>query len=283
METRAAGEKMNPILLVLFYLVILFGAFISLYPFYWMIVIASNSREAAFKMPPEWMIGTNFVDNISKAFARIDFLNALGNSFFVASVTTIAVLFFCSLGGYAFAKYNFPGKKFLFGFVLFTLLVPSQLSVLPVYVIMSKLAWIDTYKALIIPAMASAFGIFWMRQYITTSVHSELIEAGRIDGCSHFRVYWNIAVPIILPAFATLGIFTFLNTWNDFFWPLVILKNESKYTIQLVLSQLNSLREGVDYGMILSAIFLATLPLMVVFLLFSRWFINGITSGSVKG
>lgn len=283
METRAAGENLNPLQLVFFYVIILFGAFISLYPFYWMVVIASNPRTAAFKMPPEWMIGTNFVDNITKAFNRIDFFQTLSNSLVVATLTTVAVLFFCSLGGYAFAKLNFPGKKILFGFVLFTLLVPSQLSVLPVYKIMAELKWIDSYKALIIPAMASAFGIFWMRQYISSSVHSELIEAGRIDGCSRFRVYWNIAVPIILPAFATLGIFTFLNTWNDFFWPLVIIKNEAKYTIQLALSQLNSIRDGVDYGMILAAIFIATLPLMIVFLFFSRWFINGLTSGSVKG
>lgn len=283
METRAAGGKLNPILLLLLYGAIIFAALIPLYPFFRLIVIAFNSREAVLRMPIEWTIASSFIENITKALNSIDFFSALGNSFFVSGVTTIAVLFFCSLGGYAFAKYNFPGKNFLFGFVVFTLLVPSQLSVVPMYVIMEKLAWIDTYRALIIPAMASAFGIFWMRQYISSAVHTELIEAGRIDGCSHFRVYWNIAVPIILPAFATLGIFTFLNSWNDFFLPLVVLKNEANYTVQLVLSQLNAIREGGGYDLILAAILLAMLPLIIVFLLFNKWLMNGMTIGAVKG
>ena len=280
--TRTAGEKLNPITGFFFYVIMIAGAVVSIFPFYWMAVIASRERTAAFRMTPEIVPGTRLIENLERAFQRIDFFQSLWNSLVVAGLTTVSVLFFCSLGGYAFAKFQFPGKKFLFGFVLFTLLVPQQLSVLPVYLIMAKLSWIDSYKALIVPSMVNAFGIFWMRQYIASAVHSELIEAARIDGCSHFRVYWNVAVPIILPAFATLGIFTFLNVWNDFFWPLVVLKNEAKYTIQLALSQLHSIREGVDYGMIMAATLLATLPLMVVFLLFSRWFIAGITTGSIK-
>jgi cellobiose transport system permease protein len=282
MTTRTAGEKFNPVTGFVFYAILIAGAVVSLFPFYWMAVIASSERTAAFRMPPKIVPGTRLIENLEKAFQRIDFFQSLWNSLVVAGLTTVSVLFFCSLGGYAFAKLRFPGKKFLFGFVLFTLLVPSQLSVLPVYYIMAKLSWIDSYKALIVPSMVNAFGIFWMRQYIAGAMHTELIEAARIDGCSHIRVYWNVAVPIILPAFATLGIFTFLNVWNDFFWPLVILKNESKYTIQLALSQLHSIREGVDYGMIMAATLLATLPLLIVFLLFSRWFIAGITSGAVK-
>ena len=147
---------------------------------------------------------------------------------------------------------------------------------------MAKLGWIDTYYAVIVPAMVNAFGIFWMRQYISSAVNSELLEAGRIDGAGHLHIFSKIVVPIITPAYATLGIFTFMNTWNDFFWPFVVLKDRSHYTIQIALQQLFHTRDGLDYGMILSATFMATLPLLIVFLLFSRWFIAGLTSGAVK-
>ncbi len=189
---------------------------------------------------------------------------------------------FCSLAGYAFAKYEFKYKNFLFFFVLGTLFVPTQLSVLPTYVIMAKLQWIDTFRAVIVPGMVNAFGIFWMRQYISSSVHTELLEAGRIDGAGHLKIFAKIVMPIITPAYATLGIFTYLNTWNDFFWPFVVLKDRSNYTIQIALQQLFHARDGIDYGMILSSTFMATLPLLIVFLLFSRWFIAGLTSGAVK-
>ncbi|MNV38670.1 L-arabinose transport system permease protein AraQ [compost metagenome] len=147
---------------------------------------------------------------------------------------------------------------------------------------MAKLHWIDSFKALIVPAMVNAFGIFWMRQYISTAVHTELIEAGRIDGGGHFRIFWNIAIPVITPAMATLGILNFMTVWNDFFWPLVVLKNQEHFTIQIALQQLFSNRDGLDYGMIMSATFTATLPLLIVFLLFSRWVIAGLTSGAIK-
>lgn len=167
-------------------------------------------------------------------------------------------------------------------FVIATMLVPAQLSVLPQYVIMAKLHWIDSYKALIVPAMVNAFGIFWMRQYISSAVHSELIEAGRIDGGGHFRIFWSIAMPVVTPAMATLGILNFMNVWNDFFWPLVVLKNKENYTLQLALQQLFTNKDGLDFGMIMSATFTATLPLLIVFLLFSRWVIAGLTSGAIK-
>ncbi|MFS0726943.1 carbohydrate ABC transporter permease [Paenibacillus sp. 1P07SE] len=259
-----------------------FGAFVSFFPFYWMFVIASNPRGAASTLPPTVTISDQFIANFTRATDRMDFWTALGNSLFVSSAVTLSVLFFCSLAGYAFAKYDFPYKHFLFFFVLGTLFVPQQLSILPTYVIMTKLEWINTFKALIVPAMVNAFGIFWMRQYIATSVHGELLEAGRMDGAGHLRIFTTIVVPIITPALATLGIFTFMNIWNDFFWPYVILKDRSNYTIQIALQQLFTTRDGLDYGMIMSATFMATLPLLVVFLSFSRWFIAGLTSGAVK-
>lgn len=258
------------------------GALLSIFPFYWMFVIGTNDRSAVFRIPPTLSFGDQLVHNFERVLARTDFFKALFNSFFVSSLTTLSVLFFCTLAGYAFAKYDFPGKKTLFVFVLATLFVPQQLSVLPNYIIMAKLKWIDTYQAIIVPGMVNAFGIFWMRQYISSAVHKELLEAARIDGSGHFRTLHTIVVPIIKPALATLGIFTFMNVWNDFFWPLVVLKNKEHFTIQIALQQLFSNRDGLDYGMIMSATFFATLPLLIVFLFFSRWFITGLTSGAVK-
>ncbi|WP_339323413.1 carbohydrate ABC transporter permease [Paenibacillus sp. FSL W8-0194] len=265
-----------------FYVLLIAGALISIFPFYWMFVIATNDRGAVFHIPPLLTIGGEFFNNFQRVLERTDFFQALLNSLFVSSMVTVSVVFFCTLAGYAFAKYEFPFKNALFYFVIATLFVPSQLSVLPTYIIMAKLQWIDTYRALIVPAMVNAFGIFWMRQYAATAVHSELIESGRIDGGGHFRIFWNIAVPVITPAMATLGILNFMNVWNDFFWPLVVLKNSEHFTIQIALQQLFANRDGLDYGMIMSATFTATLPLLIVFLLFSRWVIAGLTSGAVK-
>ncbi|WP_248926258.1 carbohydrate ABC transporter permease [Paenibacillus hamazuiensis] len=276
------GEKHGFLARTLIYVVLIAGAALSAYPFYWMLVIATRTRDAVYEMPPAILPGPELIANMSHALERIIFFRALWNSAVVSASTTASVLFFCSLAGYAFAKFDFPGKKWLFLLVLGTLLVPQQLSVLPNYILMSKLSWIDSYKAIIVPGMVSAFGIFWMRQYIGASIHQELIEASRIDGCGYFYTFVRIVLPIIVPALATLGIFTFLNTWNDFFWPLVVLKNNENFTIQIALQQLFSRNDSIDYGMIMAATFFATLPLLVVFALFSRWFISGLTSGAVK-
>lgn len=265
-----------------FYFCMIAGALISIFPFYWMFVIATNDKDAAFHIPPLLTPGMEFFHNFDRVLERTDFFRALFNSVVVSSAVTVSVVFLCTLAGYAFAKYDFPFKRTLFVFVVATMLVPAQLGVLPQYVIMAKLHWIDSYKALIVPAMVNAFGIFWMRQYITSAVHTELIEAGRIDGGGHFRIFWNIAIPVVTPAMATLGILNFMNVWNDFFWPLVVLKNKENYTIQIALQQLFTNKDGLDFGMIMSATFTATLPLLIVFLLFSRWVIAGLTSGAVK-
>lgn len=280
MQTK--GDQPGVITKVLYYVFLITGAIISVFPFYWMFVIGSNGRGAATRIPPVVTIGDQFVENFQRALSKTEFWTAILNSVMISSAVTLSVLLFCSLAGYAFAKYEFKFKRTLFIFVLGTLFVPTQLSVLPTYVIMAKLGWIDTYYAVIVPAMVNAFGIFWMRQYISSAVNSELLEAGRIDGAGHLRIFSKIVVPIITPAYATLGIFTFMNTWNDFFWPFVVLKDRSHYTIQIALQQLFHTRDGLDYGMILSATFMATLPLLIVFLLFSRWFIAGLTSGAVK-
>ncbi len=279
---RVVGESPSKIGAFFLYLILIVGALISVFPVYWMFVISTQTREAAFRIPPEIIPSDQFLINFNNALKQIMFFESMLNSLVIAVLQTVTVLLFCGLAGFAFAKYEFPLRRFLFFFVLATLFVPQQLSLIPNYILMSKLGWINSFKAIVVPGMVNAFGIFWMRQYIMSAVSTELIEAGRIDGCSHFRIFWNIVVPIITPALATLGIFTFMNSWNDFMWPLVILKSQDKFTIQITLQQLFNIREGYDYGKIMSATFVATLPLIVVFFMFSRWFISGLTSGAVK-
>ncbi|WP_144560168.1 carbohydrate ABC transporter permease [Shouchella miscanthi] len=271
-------KKLSKIFLYLFLIV---SSLVSLFPFYWMFVIGSNSTTSVNQFPPAMIPGTQFFENARNVFERIDFFGSMLNSFIISGTVTLSVLFFCSLAGFAFAKLNFEGKNMLFVFLLATMMIPPQLGLIPSFMIISQLGWIDTLQAVIVPAMVSAFGVFWMRQYISSAIPDELLEAARMDGCSTFRTYWNIVLPTVKPGLATLGIVTFMNTWNDFLWPLVVLKDQSVHTIQIALRTLNDVFY-TDYSMILAGTFMATVPILIVFLLFSRYFIAGLTEGAVK-
>lgn len=266
---------------MLLYTFLVISSLLSLFPFYWMFVIGSNTTSSVNQFPPAMLPGTHFIENAMNVFDRIDFFGAMFNSFFISTTVTLSVLFFCSLAGFAFAKLQFEGKNLLFVFLLATMMIPPQLGLIPSFMIISSLGWIDTLQAVIVPAMVSAFGVFWMRQYISSAIPDELLEAARMDGCSTFRTYWNIVLPTVKPGLATLGIVTFMNTWNDFLWPLVVLKDRSVHTIQIALRTLNDVFY-TDYSMILAGTFMATLPILIVFILFSRYFIAGLTEGAVK-
>ena len=266
---------------IIVYAILLMMTILSIFPFYWMLVIGSHDTSAVNKFPPAMLPGTKFMENVNKVFSNIDFFAAIGNSVIASTCITLSVLFFCSIAGFAFAKLQFKGRNVLFIFILATMMVPSQLGLIPSYMIISKLGWINSLNAVIVPGLVNAFGVFWMRQYISATIPNELMDAGRIDGCSNFRLYWNITIPSIRPALATLGLITFMNVWNDFLWPLVVLKDRSVQTIQIALRTLNGAYYK-DFAMILNGTFLATLPLLIVFLLFSKHFIAGLTEGSVK-
>lgn len=225
--------------------------------------------------------GSELITNVGNVLSNVDFWGSFLNTVFVSSVSAIVVLFFCSLAGFAFAKFEFPGKNVLFVLLLVTMMIPSQLSFVPSFIMISKIGWVGTFKALIVPGLANAFGIFWIRQYAQGAIHDNLLDAGRLDGCSTFRLYWNIALPILRPALAFLGIFSFINVWNDYLWPLVVLNNPNKYTLQVTLSQLNGIYD-TDYGMVMAGTLMATLPLIIMFMFVSRQFISGITAGAVK-
>ncbi|PYZ91917.1 sugar ABC transporter permease [Salipaludibacillus keqinensis] len=278
METN---KKKAPVAKYLVYLGLIVVSLGSLFPFYWMFVMATNPNSMINQTPPVMIPGSNMVSNFQLVLDSIPFWGAMLNSLIVSSTITIGVLILCSLAGFAFAKLEFPGRTMLFVFILGTMMIPPQLGLIPTYFIITQLGWLSDLRAVIVPGLMNAFGIFWMRQYISSAVPDSIIEAARIDGCSNFRIYWNIIIPTILPAFATLGIIVFMAIWGDYLWPLVVLQDQSMHTIQVALRSLMDDRVR-DYGMILSGTFWATVPLIVIFLLFNKLFIKSITDGAVK-
>ncbi|MCY4552492.1 MAG: ABC transporter permease subunit [Candidatus Poribacteria bacterium] len=202
------------------------------------------------------------------------------NSVFIATASTLLTLFFCSLGGYAFAKYQFRGQKILFGILLASMMVPFQVLLVPLFGLMYDIGWLNSYKAIVIPFSVGAFGVFLMRQFIVT-IPSELLDAARIDGCSEFGIYYRIVLPIIKPALGALTIYSFLGSWNGYLWPLIILRDEAKYTLPIGLANLVGIYRQ-DYGMLMAGTLLSLMPIVILFLAMQREFVQGITLGGVK-
>ena len=266
---------------VLVYILLSIMSLLSIFPFYWMFVMATSPSSAFSSIPPTITPGNMLVENFKKVLNQIDFFGSMWNSFVLCLIVTIVVIIISSLAGFAFAKFDFPGKNIFFIAILLTMIIPPQLGLIPQYFLISKAGLLDTLPGVMILFFLNPLGIFLMRQYISKSVHNELIEAAKLDGCSNFRIYRSIVLPIILPAIATLGIIVFTAIWGEFLWQFTVLRDPENYTIQVALAQLSNTR-NVDFGMIMSGVFWATVPLLVVFLLFNKLFISSITEGSVK-
>jgi cellobiose transport system permease protein len=279
---KEVGVKQLSLKWIFIYVVLSTAALFSLFPFYWMFVMAANPNHVINSIPPALLPGDHLVKNFLNVISNVDFFGAMLNSFIVSFSATLGVLFISSLAGFAFAKLRFPYKNVLFVSILLTMMVPPQLGLIPQYYIITKLGWISDLRAVIVLGLLFPVGIFLMRQYIQESVPEELVEAAKIDGCTNFRIYWNVVIPIILPAFATLGIIHFTYIWGDYLWPVTVLRDQSSYTIQVALGALQTNAYYTDYGMILSATFWGTLPLIIVFLFFNRFFISSLTGGSIK-
>lgn len=263
------------------HVVLAIGVLVSFFPFYWMIVMATNTTADIYRYPPRLIPGTHLRDNISRLLDNIDFFGSMFNTVVVACTTTVLVLFVDSLAAFTFAKYRFPGRNFLFGALLAMYMLPTQLALLPQFIIVSDLGLAGTLRALIIPPLANAFGIFWMRQYIAGAVPDELIDAAKVDGAGFFRQYWQIALPTIRPGLAFLGIYVFVAAWNDYIWPLIVLVDPDHITLQLALAQLNT-AHGTDFSMVMAGTLLAVVPLVVIFAFFARNFIADATKGAVR-
>jgi len=260
-------------------------ALLSLFQLYWSFVVASHNSSSASSYPPVLTPGTELWHNISRLFnsgeVNVDFWAALLNSFIVAASVTAAVVFFSALAGFAFAKLSFRGSSALLIVIVITMMVPVQLGVIPLYIEMIHFHWVNDLKAVIAPNLVTAFGVFLMRQYIVQSVPNELIDSARVDGCSTWRIFWHVVLPAVRPIAAVLGLLTFTMTWNDFFWPLIVLSSQHP-TVQVAVSTLAS-GYVEDYAIVLTGTFISILPLLVLFLVLGKQIVGGIMQGAVKG
>ncbi|MBY8873010.1 carbohydrate ABC transporter permease [Micromonospora sp. PLK6-60] len=265
------------------YLALILTAVLSIFPIYWMFVVASRTSDAMGQVPPPITPGGNLGANIAQLFDNTDayFLTGLINSAIVATTVTVSVVFFSTLAGFAFAKLRFRGRNALLLVIIATMMVPTQLGIIPLYMLMTKLNWNDRLPAVIVPALVTGFGVFLMRQYAGQAVSTELIEAARMDGCNSARIYWNVVLPALRPAAAVLGLLTFMTTWNDFLWPYAVLNDPENPTVQL---SLRALSDGYyqDMSQVFTGTAIATLPLLLVFVVFGRQIIGGIMEGAVK-
>jgi len=263
------------------YLIVAIGAVFMLAPFWFMFVFATHSRSEIFNLPPPLWFGNDLANNFRLLTERLPFWHNLGWSLYVAGMATGLTLLFCSMAGYAFALMEFRFKKALFALVMATMLLPSFMNMIPTFMIMDALGWIDQQRALYVPGAASAFGIFLMRQFAASAVPRELVEAARMDGCGEFGIYWRVVLPLMKPALGTLALITFITSWNNFINPLVVMRSLPNYTLPLALRSLQSTM-NTEWGALMCGSAIATIPLIVLFAITSRQLIAGLTAGAVK-
>lgn len=262
------------------YIVLTVGVLLVLIPFYWMVISSFKPSGEIFAYPPTMIPKELYLGHYKKLFQETYFLRNFFNSLFVASVYTIISTFICSLGGYALAKFRFPGKNTLFFIILGSLMIPLPVTLIPLFFLISKFGWMNAYPSVIFPFVASPMGIFMMRQNML-GVPNDLLDAARIDGCSEFAIYYKILLPVVKPALVTYIIIAFLQSWNDFLWPLIALKSEEMVTLPLFISSSRG-QTRIDYGRIMSSSTLATIPVIIVFALMAQKFIAGALAGSIK-
>ncbi len=265
------------------YLLLTLVVLISAAPLYYTVLLASSTPADIARNPiPSPLPQGHLLENLNRVLTSdIGFWRATWNSTVVALITSLSVVFFSTLAGFAFAKLRFRGRNALLAFVIGTMAVPTQLGIVPLFIVMAKLGWIGRLEAVIVPGLVSAFGVFWMTQYLSEALPYELIEAARVDGCSMIRTFWHVALPASRPAAAMLGLFTFVGSWTTFFWPFVALGSANP-TLPVAL-QLLQASYFKDLSLIMAGVVLATVPLVLVFIVAGRQLVSGIMQGAVKG
>ncbi|MGW1891575.1 carbohydrate ABC transporter permease [Streptomyces sp. NPDC002004] len=254
----------------------------SLFPLVWTAIAASRDTNRLAQTPPPFWFGSNLVHNLKVAWTDANLGEAFFNTTFVAGVSAATIVFLSTIAGFAFAKLRFRGRGALMLIVIGTMMVPPQLSVIPLYMMVARLDWTDRLQAVILPSLVSAFGVFFMRQYLVQALPDELIEAARMDGASSWRVMWHVVFPAARPAMAVLGMLMFVQTWNDFLWPFLVLTQTGNPTVQVAVAGLGR-GYTPDQALIMAGALLGTLPLLLVFALFGRQIVGGIMQGAVKG
>jgi cellobiose transport system permease protein len=255
---------------------------ISVFPIYWTIVAASTTNSQITKLPPNLIPGPNLWHNFQEALNADtgNMAKALVNSAIVASVVTLGTVMFGALAGFAFAKLQFRGRNLLLGITIATMMVPMQIGIIPLYMIMTRFDLVDKLPAVILPSLVTAFGVFFLRQYLLRALPDELIEAARVDGANYTRIFWSVVLPVARPAMAVLGMLTFMATWNDLFWPYIIIAGNP--TVQVAIANLNG-GYVPDMSIIMGGTLIGTLPVIVAFLLLGRQIVSGIMQGAIKG
>jgi len=266
---------------IIFHIIVYSLALVTIAPFIWMLLTSVKDIGDIFIYPPKWLPSKLHFENFSRAFQAAPFGRYYLNSIFVAVSVTLGQLFTCSMAAYAFARLQFKGRDILFYVFLGTMMIPYQVTMIPSFMVLYWLGWVDSYKAMIVPGLASAFGTFLLRQFFLT-IPKELEEAAYIDGCSKFRVLWQIIIPLSKPALATLAIFTFMGTFNDFIWALIVVNSEHLRTVQLGLAVFRD-RYVTDWDLLMAGSVMATLPILIVFFFAQKYFIKGITLSGIKG
>ena len=239
-------------------------------PIWFMLVVASHDSSAATRFPPPALPGGSLPENVATLLSALALGHALVNSVIVSASIAVGGSLVCALAGFAFAKLRFPGRAPLFAVLLIGLTLPVQLAVIPNYLLMSALGWVDSLTALIVPGLASAFGVFWMRQHIATALSDEVLDAAALDGCGPWRIFRFVAFPVVRPGAAVLAGLLFVASWSDFMWPFIVLRSPSAQTVQVALRGLQG-EYGIDYSLVFTGALLATAPMLLLLLITGRW------------
>jgi len=282
--TRTTGSKPGASLLltIALHIVLSLGALVMIFPFIWMVLTSLKDLSQAFLVPPKWIPDPFVWGNYARSFQALPFGQAYFNSFYITLIVVVSSLFTASLAAYAFAKIDFPFREPIFVLFLATLMVPGQVTIIPLYIIMTKIGWVDTHYSLIVPpALFNAFGVFLLRQFIR-GIPKELEEAAIVDGANRWVIYSKVILPLLVPALAALGIFVFLGSWNSFFFPLIFLSSPEKFTVPLLLNQFRG-QYTVDWSLLMAGSAIAVVPVLIVYLIGQRQIIEGITLTGLTG
>ena len=280
MEILKSKRFQNITIKSVIYAFLLFSAILMAIPYIWMFVTSIKPVGEVQSYPPSFIVKNPTISPYQDLFRLIPILRYIANSIYVSASVTIANVFFCSLAGYAFAKHRFWGRDKMFFVLLGSLMIPWQVNMISGFILVRKLGWLNSYNSLIIPAMAGVFGVFLCRQFIM-SIPDDLIDAAKIDGCGEFTIYRLVILPLIKPVLATLAIFTFLQQWNNFIWPLIVINSSEMRTLPLALSVLNG-QFGTRFAMIMAGAVVATAPMLIVFLFFQGYFMKGVVLMDLK-
>jgi multiple sugar transport system permease protein len=276
-QSRVTGQR------GIVYALLVLAALATIAPFYWEFVLSSHTTSDIAATPPPVWIGRALLQNYQTLIEYAPyFWRSMLNSGVIAVGSTLITIFFSALGGYAFARYQFPFKEQLFWVLLVTMLIPSQLGLIPWYIEMTHFGWTNSFLPFIAPAIGNAFGTFWMRQYIASAIPPELFDAARIDGCGEFGTFWRIVLPLAAPAAGALAITSFIGGWNSFLGPLTLMSDPSMYTYPVALANLKGVH-GTDTGALLVGSAIATLPMLLITIFGSRRIIDGLTAGALSG